>query len=71
MHLAGCKARALALCDRGYASEAVVSMLSDLSKHPETKATLNGPFGTIIKADGMICSMRGPADVRHWIEGFS
>lgn len=70
VHLAQCKARALQLVDRGYVSEAAVSMLSDLAKHADTARTLDGPFGGIIKADGMIASMRGPEPVRRWIEGF-
>jgi hypothetical protein len=70
VHLAKCKARALRLLDQGFVSEAVVLMLADISKHEETAKLLDGPFGTIIKADGMIASMRGPSPVRSWIEGF-
>jgi hypothetical protein len=70
-HLAQCKARALQLLGRGYVSEAMISMLSDLSKHEETAQVLDGPFGSIIKADGMIATMRGPDAVTHWIEGFT
>jgi hypothetical protein len=70
VHLAQCKARALQLVDRGFVSEAVVGMLSDLSKHVDTAKVLDGAFGGIIKADGMIASMRGPTSVRDWIEGF-
>lgn len=37
-HLAWCKARALEYIERGDVRNGITSMMSDLSKHPETKA---------------------------------
>ena len=36
-HLSECKRRALEYLDHGDCANAITSMLSDLSKHPETK----------------------------------
>ena len=64
-HLAWCKRRAMEYVDAGDLSNAVASMGSDLSKHPETRA--NGIL--------MMLGMRHVLDhdahaVRRWIEGF-
>lgn len=65
-HLAECKQRALEYLDRGELANAVASMISDLSMHPETDffvpqlTVLGGLYATNNDADGM----------RRWIEGF-
>jgi hypothetical protein len=64
-HLAWCKRRALEYVDAGDLTNAVASMGSDLSKHPETRAN------DILMMLGMrhVMDGDGPA-VRRWVEGF-
>ena len=64
-HLAWCKQRALEYVEAGDATNAVASMLSDMSKHPETK--LDPMFGMM----GLMEAQRGPESVRRWVEGFN
>lgn len=64
-HLTFCKERALEYLDLGDLGQAVASMGSDLSKHPETR-----PNNTL-----MLLAMRYVLDgdiegIRRWIEGF-
>lgn len=64
-HLEWCKKRALAYLDAGYLTQAVTSMLSDLSKHPDLrgigeKMALFGIFHT-----------RDRDAVRRFILGFN
>ena len=66
-HLAWCKRRALEYVDAGDLTNAVVSMGSELKKHPDTdNPALNGlvMIGMMYVTDG-----DKPA-VRRWIEGF-
>jgi Tfp pilus assembly protein PilF len=64
-HLAFCKRRALEYLDRGDIQNAVTSMGSDLSKHPETKAHY-----TLLML-GMRYILDNDAEgARRWIEGF-
>jgi hypothetical protein len=66
-HLAWCKARALEYLDRGELHNAVASMGSDLSKHPETKQS-----SSALMLLGMRYVMEyDVAGVRRWIEGFN
>jgi hypothetical protein len=67
-HLEWCKKRALAYVDQGYLQEALVSMLSDLRKHPKTAdhpgialAVGRMAFGDLTTKD----------QVREFIEGFN
>lgn len=67
-HLAECKRRALEYLDRGDTREAFTSMLSDLSKHPETRDHVGCRMGVgFMLLDGWIDN---PREVRRWIEGF-
>ena len=66
-HLAWCKKRALEYIGHGGdLKDAVVSMLCDLSKHPDT-ARVGEDLGMI----GILEIQRGPEAVRRWIEGFN
>jgi hypothetical protein len=67
-HLAWCKERALECVDRRELSEAVASMLSDLSKHPETRESAGGAFALL----GMAAVLSKSSDeVRRFITGFN
>jgi hypothetical protein len=66
-HLEGCKRRALEYLDRGECANAITSMLSDLSKHPETKGA-----GEHMALLGMhyIVHKVSPQECRDFIKGF-
>ena len=64
-YLAWAKQRALEYVGIGELKNAVVSMLSDLAKHPELEAP---PF---LAFAGMLEITHGAGAVRHWIEGFN
>ena len=66
-HIAWAKERALKYLDRGDRNGAVTSMLSDLSKHDETRG-----IGMKMSPYGMwlLMNQRSANDVRHFIEGF-
>ena len=67
-HMNWCKQRALKYLDAGDVQEAVTSMLSDLSKHPETKL----PDGSPLNMLGMMTIMEHDrAGARRFIEGFN
>jgi hypothetical protein len=67
-HIAWCKKRALEYLERGNVQEAFTSMLSDLSKHPETKIHVGSEIGVgMMLIPGWI---NNPVEVRRWIEGF-
>ena len=64
-HLQWCKDRAMEYFNRGDYVNAVTSMLSDLSKHPETKC--NDGLGVL----GIMYVANGDREgVRRFIEGF-
>ena len=64
-HLALCKRRALEYLDAGDAQNAVTSMMSDMSKHPET------PMADSLSRVALLYLINGDdAAVRRWIEGF-
>jgi hypothetical protein len=66
-HLAWCKCRALEYVDQGDLASAVTSMLSDLSKHPDTAS--NNPF---LAALALTYVTSGDVSgVRRWINGFN
>jgi hypothetical protein len=66
-HLAWCKTRALEYLDRGELANAVASMGSDLTKHPDT----NNPAHNGLLMLGMMYVVDNDiAAVRRWIEGF-
>jgi hypothetical protein len=67
-HIAWCKQRALEYVERGDLQNAVVSMLSDLRKHPETENHIGGKMGAMMLMGG---HLKRPDEVRNWIEGFN
>jgi hypothetical protein len=67
-HIRWCKRRALSYLQAGELHNAVSSMLSDLTKHPETEGLARGPLGMI----GMWEANNGDMNsVRAYIEGFA
>lgn len=67
-HLAWCKQRALEYLDAGDLQNAVASMGSDLSKHPETAGRHNSPL-LMLAMQHLIDRDEGA--IRRWIEGFN
>jgi|KBSSwiStaDraftv2_1062776.scaffolds.fasta_scaffold3762080_1 hypothetical protein len=66
-HIAWCKKRALEYLDEGDIKNGVTSMLSDLSKHPETRELSEAGYAQI----GMHMIMIGDmAAARRFVEGF-
>lgn len=68
-HIAWCKQRALEYLERGELANAFASMLSDLTKHDETKDHIGGKLGAgLMFVPGWITN---PSEVRKWIDGFN
>lgn len=67
-HLAWCKKRALAYLDTGDVQEAYASMVSDLTKHPETERHPAIEMGLMLMLGGGLATV---ADMRKFIEGFN
>ncbi len=66
-HMAWCKKRALEYIDERDISQAIASMLSDLSKHEETESV-----GLAMGAMGLLEVIHGDLQsARRWIEGFN
>lgn len=67
-HLEWCKKRAHEYLNRGDLTNAVTSMMSDMTKHEETKFAAEGALGQL----GMLAIMSGNRDeVRRYIDGFN
>lgn len=66
-HLAMAKQRALAYVEEGDLLEAVTSMGSDLSKHPDFRGET---YSMLVLAALFFEVPKGPEAVRRWIEGF-
>lgn len=66
-HLALCKKRALQYLQIGEVQNAVASMMSDLTKHPETANLMEGG---ILGMMGL-SSMNSAGEARRYIEGFN
>jgi hypothetical protein len=68
-HLAFCKKRAHEYLDRGDTHNAVTSMLSDLSKHPETEESSKGMLASL----GMLLLIQrvGIPEIQRFIDGFN
>lgn len=66
-HLDWCKKSALEYCDAGDPTQALTSMFSDLSKHPETEGHPAIDIGLQLM---MIGSLSSVDDARRFIEGF-
>lgn len=67
-HLAWAKQRALEYADQGDAQQAMVSIASDLNKHPETENHSGIELGMMLLMTG---NLSGPQEVREFIEGFN
>jgi hypothetical protein len=67
-HLQWAKNRALEYADKGESQNALASMASDLSKHPDTKTHTGIELGMMLLMSG---NMRGPTEIRKFIEGFN
>ena len=67
-HLQWAKDRALEYADRGDAQNAVASIGSDLAKHPDLASHAGIMLGMMMLMSG---NLRGPQDIRHFIEGFN
>ena len=67
-HLEWCKQRARDYLARRDIANAVTSMLSDLSKHPETKKSSEGPLAVL----GIMTIQQGNLEAaKRFIEGFN
>lgn len=66
-HLAWCKQRALEYVDEGDLRQAFNSMVSDLGKHPETRAHPGMHLGLMLQMGGHLATA---AQMREHIEGF-
>jgi hypothetical protein len=67
-HLQWCKDRALEYADRGDVANAMASMGSDLSKHPETEGHGGMTLFAMLAIAGQLDR---PAELRKFIEGFN
>jgi hypothetical protein len=66
-HIEWCKQRALEYVDGGDINNALASMLSDLTKHDETKNHSAITIGVMLAASGHLST---PHEMRRFIEGF-
>lgn len=66
-HLAWCKERALEYIDRGQVLEGLASMMSDMSKHPETHAPALDQMTVGLMLVGALST---PEEARRHIEGY-
>jgi hypothetical protein len=64
-HLAWCKAQAYELVEQGELAKAVASMVSNLSKHRQTKPRL-----ILIQLGMMYLADMDQRAIERWIEGF-
>lgn len=67
-HLAWCKTRAIELINSGDISQGLISMMSDLGKHDETKNHSGIMLTVILMAGGHLGTV--PQAIKH-IEGFN
>ncbi|HYX83240.1 MAG TPA: hypothetical protein VE714_12650 [Gemmatimonadales bacterium] len=68
-HLAWCKARAIQELEFSRdPKQGVISMLSDLEKHPETANHVRGKLGVMLLLAGRLNTER---EVRDFINGFN
>ena len=67
-HLQWCKDRALEYVDIGDLPQALASMSSDISKHPETACTHISKIGLQMM---MIGELSTPEKMRKWINGYN
>lgn len=69
-HLQWCKDRALAYVRDGDLVNAVASMGSDLTKHPETAPLMHGPLGAMCVFAAMQAHQGDKESVERFINGF-
>lgn len=67
-HLAFCKRRALEYVDAGDLDQAITSMMSDLTKHPETQGS---GAGSALAMLALFHYGKPPAEIRRFINGFN
>ena len=67
-HLGWCKRRALDYVENGDFIQAFSSMVSDLSKHPETENHVGIELGMMLL---MTSNLDDKEKMRHFIEGFN
>ncbi len=67
-HLEWCKKRALEYVDMGDLTQALVSMLSDLRKHPETENHPAMKMGAAMMFENLLAT---PTEMRKFINGFN
>ena len=67
-HLEVCKKHALELVEAGDLRNALVSLGSDLNKHPETADHMAIQLGVILLMSGQLDT---PAEMRKFINGFN
>jgi hypothetical protein len=67
-HLAWCKRRALEYIDRGQINEGLTSMMSDMGKHPETRAPMLDQLTVGLMMAGALST---PDQARKHINGYN
>lgn len=67
-HLAWCKKRALEYIERGQINEGLTSMMSDMSKHPETACPA---LDTLTVRLMVIGALSSPDEARKHINGYN
>lgn len=67
-HVAWCKERALKYIDQGQVNEGLISMLSDMGKHPETASPALDALTLQLM---MIGALSSPDQARKHIEGYN
>jgi hypothetical protein len=67
-HLAWCKTRALEYIDKGQINEGLTSMMSDMSKHPETRAPALDQMTVMLMMNGHLSTAHA---ARRHIEGYN
>lgn len=66
-HMEWCKKRALAYCDGNDPNQAIMSMLSDLTKHDETRNHVVIPLAMMMMMGGHLNDAKS---AKEFIEGF-
>jgi hypothetical protein len=67
-HLAWCKKRALEYVDRGQINEGLTSMMSGMSKHPETRSEMLDGLTVSLMMNGHLSTVE---QARRHIEGYN
>lgn len=70
-HLQWCKDRAMEYVTHGDLVNAVTSMASDLTKHPETKDSTTGAMGMLFLLATQQAMAGDAAGVKRYIQGFN